>query len=104
MRKAWFVIIIFVCSVGVAYAANKISASGSPDADGKYPVEIFDNRSTVIENLIAEAGSVKVTEGINWTDANLFQQPYSGINWTDKPHICMSATGVMSSDADGVCP
>ena len=45
-----------------------------------------------------------LTGDINWTDKNLFQQAYSGINWTDAPYPCFSATGVMSSDADGTCP
>ena len=46
----------------------------------------------------------KFTGDINWTDKNLFQKAYSGINWTDAPYPCFSATGVMSSDADGTCP
>lgn len=107
MRKILLVILMAVCVAGVAFAANKISASGSPNESGVYPVEIFDDRSVVIEDLTVDsiqAESAKITAGINWTDANLFQQAYSGINWTDKPHICMSATGVMSADADGTCP
>lgn len=111
MRRFVLVLAVFVMACGVVFAASKVGTFGAPNSSGTAPLEVDSDRaiSVASDATMAIAGNVtissaKVTTGINWTDASLFPQAYSGINWVDKPHICMSATGVMSSDADGVCP
>lgn len=49
MRKALFLaVIVALMACGVAIAADKIGTIGAPNASGKYPVEVFDDRSVVV--------------------------------------------------------
>lgn len=122
MKRFIMLIAVLIMAGSIAFAASKVATFGVPNSAGTAPLEVDSDRlisvatdatmdidgavnvdaAVTVDSIQAE--NAKITAGINWTDASLFQQAYSGINWTDKPHICMSATGVMSADADGTCP